>query len=135
MMLENKNYQSVLDDIIPNSMKFSNGFIDAIVRIPDGVDIEQLAERKVYLTLRNTLNAYDYQIYNLKFRWWLPDGFVALGKKSATLMHKNDHQTGTLNLEFVIKTSEEIKDINRCVLEIESNERPTILYIPITLIG
>ena len=116
-------------------MKFSNGFIDAIVEVVDGVDINPNQEKEIKIRFKNTIKAYDYQIYNLQFRWWVPNGFTVLGKKSVTLMHKNDHQVGFIDVKFIVKTCEELEAVNRLVLEVEAVNRPTALYIPIKLLG
>ena len=134
-MINNQDYQDILDEIKPNSMKFSNGFSDAIVEVVDGVDINPNQEKEIKIRFKNTIKAYDYQIYNLQFRWWVPNGFTVLGKKSVTLMHKNDHQVGFIDVKFIVKTCEELEAVNRLVLEVEAVNRPTALYIPIKLLG
>lgn len=79
--------------------------------------------------------AYDSAHYSLKFRWWLPEGFTVEGNKSSYVGSLGDYKYGTSVVEtFKIKTTK-TEAVNRLVLEVSTPDRPTMTYLPITLLG
>ena len=71
----------------------------------------------------------------LSFRWWLPEGFTAAGKQTATIPNRNFHEDGIARAAFTLRAGETVLPENRIVLEIEAKGRPDLLYIPILLLG
>ena len=71
----------------------------------------------------------------LSFRWWLPEGFTAVGKQTATIPNRNFHEDGIARAAFTLRAGETVLPENRIVLEIEAKGRPNLLYIPILLLG
>lgn len=98
------------------------------------VDIKENEE--VTLTTEIMQNpAYDSAHYALSFRWWLPEGFEVEGNKSSYVGSQGDYRYGKPTVDtFKIKTTK-TESVNRLVLEISTPGRPTLTYLPITLLG
>ena len=70
-------------------------------------------------------------------RWIMPEGFtVVSGDYTAQIPHRTPHTLDfSSEVEFVVKAGETIQPVNKLILEITALGRPTIMYIPITLVG
>ncbi|MBE6702404.1 MAG: ADP-ribosylglycohydrolase family protein [Ruminococcaceae bacterium] len=78
--------------------------------------------------------------YSLNLRWWLPDGFTVEGKKSVFLYHNTsrDGYPGRVpfhDIRCVIRAGETVEAVNRLVLEVTADGRPTAAYVPLVLMG
>ena len=78
--------------------------------------------------------------YNLNLRWWLPEGFTVEGKKSTLLYHtiSREGSPGRVpykDIRCVIRAGEQVNAINRLVLEVMTDGRPTAVYVPLQLLG
>lgn len=67
-----------------------------------------------------------------EFRWLMPEGFTAAGKRSLPVKHRN---SGYSSAEFVITAGETVERKNILVLEISCGGHPDLLYIPVTLLS
>lgn len=93
-------------------------------------------DETIDLTVEISQNpAYDSSHYSLAFRWWLPDGFAVEGNKSTYLGSVADYKYGKPAVETFKITTAKTEPINRLVLEISTPGRPTVTYLPITLLG
>ena len=72
---------------------------------------------------------------NLTFRWWLPEGFSAEGRRTAVKNNRNFHDDGITRVQFTLRAGESVAPENRIVLEITAEGRPNPLYVPILLLG
>lgn len=133
--ISDKYFKHVLDTVKPYCMTFSAAALTATVRLDGGPDITPLSEKKIHIHFKNDVELLDDNLYNLSFRWWLPDGFSVEGKRGITMMHRNAHQTALADEDFVIRIGENVERENRVVLEVSAMSRPTPLYIPIVLLG
>ena len=78
--------------------------------------------------------------YNVSLRWWLPDGFTVEGKKSTLLYHtiSREGYPGRVpykDIRCVIRAGEQVDAVNRLVLEVMTDGRPTAVYVPLVLLG
>ena len=105
------------------------------VTLEKAPDIEPMGQIKLKVKITNRRAVLDNKPYSLTMRWWLPDGFTAKGKQTAVLFHKNSHNDGSCTLEYTLTAGETVAATNRCVLEIAAEGRPTLMYLPITLLG
>jgi hypothetical protein len=72
----------------------------------------------------------------MRLNWILPDGFSVAGAKSLTLNACNAHSLDcSATVEFEITAGEYIEPVNRLVLEVETDGRPTVAYIPVVFVG
>ena len=133
--VSDKYFKNVLETVKPNRMTFTAAALTAIVHVEDGPDIAPMGEKKIHIRFKNDVELLDDNLYNLSFRWWLPEGFTVDGRRGITMMHRNAHQTATADESFVIHAGETVERENRVVLEVTALSRPTPLYIPIVLLG
>ena len=72
----------------------------------------------------------------LKLRWWLPEGFEVIGKHAVVLEHNTSHhRTPQKDVHVTVKAGEHVEAINRVVLEVTADGRPTACYVPMNLMG
>ena len=84
---------------------------------------------------RNT-NAFGNLPYTLNLRWWLPEGFTVEGKRTVVLEHNTSHhREPQKDVHVVVKAGECVEAINRVVLEVTADGRPTTCYVPLQLLG
>ena len=133
----NPKLQSSLRNLKPYSLYFDNSLYEAFVRLEEAPDIEPLGECRIHIDFVNKSSLHRNAPYNLSLRWILPEGFaVKSGRSAVRILAKNAHSrdccTGT---DFVIAAGESVQAVNRLVLEVVAEGRPTIMYSPITLLG
>lgn len=74
--------------------------------------------------------------YSLNLRWWLPEGFEVDGKRAVVLEHKTSHHPSPQkDVHVTVKAGEHVEAINRVVLEVTADGRPTACYVPLVLMG
>lgn len=71
----------------------------------------------------------------LQMRWLLPEGWSVEGRLSATIQLTTDITTNYETVEYTITAGENITSLNRPVLEVMCQGRPTTGLIPIVLLG
>lgn len=73
---------------------------------------------------------------HLHLRWILPEGFSTDGgRKDLYLPHYTSHSTGEAVFTCTIYAGEKTEAVNRIILEAVCPARPTVGYIPVTLLG
>ena len=73
---------------------------------------------------------------HLRLRWLLPDGFtVSGGRRDLYLPHLSMHSDATASVTFTITAGEHVDAVNRPVLEVIAQGRPTAGYLPVILLG
>jgi hypothetical protein len=84
---------------------------------------------------RNT-NAFGNMPYILNLRWWLPEGFSVEGKRTVVLEHNTSHhREPQKDIHITIKAGERVEALNRVVLEVVADGRPTVCYVPLQIMG
>lgn len=110
-------------------------FIYARARVSfDGApDIRPLGEIGVTVEFFNKMPDPKH----LKLRWLVPDGFsVSGGVANVYLHHNSGRRERERDLTQVTLTAgERVEPVNRLVLEVTCDGRPTAGYIPVTLLG
>ena len=121
---------------VPESFTVTSPILDVSVCYENGIDIAAGDEKHLSLTINNHSPIYDATSYSLSFRWWLPDGFEAEGKKS--FISRNNYirnEKSDLTEKFIIKAGECVGASNRLVLEISIEGTPELVYVPIVFLG
>ncbi|MBQ9807076.1 MAG: ADP-ribosylglycohydrolase family protein [Clostridia bacterium] len=126
--------------VAPHSMRFDFTVLSADVVLESEPDIAPNGECRVHLTCTNNWEIYDKAQYNLTIRCLVPDGFSVEYEKQTLRMdrYSRTHPTmypPTAVTSFTIRAGETVAPVNRCILEIIADGRPTPMYIPITLLG
>ena len=109
------------------------------VILPDGPDIEPNGSVPVEINIYNNVLWYQHENspYNLSLRWILPEGFTMEGGKRAVYLdERSPHSPNpSAKVNVKINAGEKVEAVNRIVLEIVAEGRPTTVYIPIVLLG
>jgi hypothetical protein len=118
----------------PYTVHYESCVLCADVTLAKAPDIAPGEEIELSLEIY-TRRTYGDIISALSFRWWLPEGFTADGKQTATIPNRNFHDDGIARATLTLRAGDKVSAYNRCVLEIVAEARPDPLYIPITLLG
>ena len=90
----------------------------------------------VNVTVFITNNPHMPDPKHLHLKWLLPEGFsVTGGRRDLYLPHRSMHSDGTVSVDFTITAGDRVESVNRPVLEIVANGRPTVGYLPVVLLG
>ena len=129
--------QTALTRLKPYSLYFASPLYEAYVTLEQAPDIRPLEDCRIHIDFVNKTAAHENEPYNLSLHWLLPEGFhVVRGRSAVRINQENNHSKDHLGqVDFVIEAGETIQPVNRLVLEVVAEGRPTILYIPITLLG
>ncbi len=119
----------------PYSFTVECAFMTATLSLDSDPDVAPLEEKKVHLRIVNDVLGYGNIPYNLRFRWLTPDGFSVSGAKWARLLHRDAHSEAVTELDFTVKAPECVDALNRIVLEITADGRPSAAYMPLVLLG
>jgi len=120
--------------LVPYSMRFEGVTLAAQLSLAQGPDIAPLGSVSVHVSLQAKISLED-EPRNLKFRWILPDGFTASGKRTMMLHGFDPHATGKGEMDFVITAGEAVEAENRVLLEISETGRFAPLYCSFILLG
>ena len=118
----------------PYSVQFSNILVEATATLSKP-NIEPNDEITIDLQLRQRTECED-ELRHASLRWILPEGFsVSGGKRNMTIRRYDSHNNGISSTSFVLKSGEQINEINRIVCEILITGRHTPLYVSIPLLA
>ena len=134
---ENRRLQGALTRLKPYSLYFETPLYEAFVKLEEAPEIHPLEECRVHIDFVNKTDRHENEPLNLSLRWLLPEGFrVVSGRSAVRINQENNHSKDHLGkADFVIEAGETVQPVNRLVLEVVADGRPTILYVPITLLG
>ena len=68
-------------------------------------------------------------------RWFLPEGWTIRCKTNLAADIPCSDYTGPATTTFCITAGDKVEPNNRLVLEVSSVQRPTCLYVPVTILG
>ena len=108
------------------------------MRTLDAPEIRPLGEVEVEVLFRNEYVAYGNCPYGLRLSWLLPEGFSVESESGTRLYlpHRNSHTpAGEVVYRARILAGETVAPMNRLVLEVEIEGRPTVGYLPVALLG
>ena len=134
-----KHVNSEFSRLKPYMTHFDSVLFDVDVTLPSGPDIEPNGTVPVTVDIYNNYSSVTHENapYNLSLRWILPDGFtLAGGKRAVYLDEASPHDKApcsTVNVK--INAGEKVEAVNRIVLEIVAEGRPTAVYVPVVLLG
>ena len=136
-----RNVKYICADIAarkPYSAEYRFGPVTAIVRTVGAPEIRPLGEVEVEITFRNEFMAYGNCPHGLHLSWLLPEGFEVKSEDIGRLYlpHRNSHTPkAEVTYRAHIIAPAAVPPVNRAVLEVEIEGRPTVGYLPITLLG
>lgn len=136
-ILQDQKLQSSLHCLKPYSLHFETPMYEAFVTLAESPEIEPFGSCKLHIDFVNKGGGHENAPYNLTLRWLLPEGFVQKsGRNALRIAHATSHSLEKMvSADFEITAGESVNAMNRIVLEVVADGRPTILYIPITLLG
>ena len=130
--------ERLVDEVVkrrPYSVTYDSAFLSATISYDGDPDIKPLESKNVHLRVKNNVFDYGNMPYNLLFRWLGADGFNIEGPGFARLPHFTSHIDGTVEVDFKITAPEKLAPKTRLVLEIETEGRPTVAYVPVIFLG
>jgi len=129
--------QDTLKYLKPYSMHFECIMFDAYVTLDKAPDIRPLEACNIHITFANKRHTHENSPYNLSFRWILPEGFtVENGCSALRLAHETTHANDYYSdIDFALRAGDNVQPVNKLILEVNVEGRPTVMYIPITLLG
>lgn len=87
--------------------------------------------KAIRVTIRN-----NYRVQaNLSLHWYLPEGWLVQPGADSVVQSLPPGQGKAVTVEFTLQTDRVTRAMNRCVLEITAEGRPTVMLIPITLMN
>ena len=105
---------------------------NAVLQYANTPSIAPGASIDVTVTVRNAIPGPKH----LHLRWLLPDGFtVSGGRQDLYLPDRTMHNAGVAEVTFTITAGEKVDYVNRPVLEVVCDGRPTVGYLPVVLFG
>jgi len=128
--------KEMLDTLEPYSFTTDMMFTSVTATWDEAPSITAGGKIGVTLKFNNKVWLFGNMPYNLKLRWILPEGFtVEEGKNAIRVPHWTAHDNGKISQHFVITAGEKIESINRIVVEVVAEQRPTAGYVPLVLLG
>ncbi len=122
----------------PFAADYTFGPIEAVVRTNGAPEIRAGGEIEVEVLFRNLTEVYGNCPYGLRLSWLLPEGFSVESEMGERLYlpHHNSHTPkAEATYRARIIAPEAVPSVSRAVLEVEIEGRPTVGYLPITLLG
>ncbi len=109
----------------------------AYVTLDRAPEITPLGEIGVKLRFENNVDTHENSPYNISLRWIPPEGFTAEGgKRALRIPQRSSHdRLPHVELEVTVRAGERVEAVNRVVLEVLFDGRPTAMYIPVVLLG
>ena len=109
----------------------------ALARTLTAPEIGPNGEIEVEIVFENRYNIYGNLAHGLELSWMMPEGFTASADspRRVTLPMHNPHDDARYVYRTTIKAGETVAAENRLVLEVKISGRPTMGYIPLTLLG
>ena len=120
--------------LVPYSMHFENVAFKAQLALSGEPQLAPGEALSVRVSLQSKISLED-EPRNLKFRWILPEGWSASGKRTVMLHGFDPHSVGKGAMDFVITAGEAVDAENRVVLEISEVGRFAPLYCSFVLLG
>lgn len=102
---------------------------------PEGPKVKD-GKVKIKFVINNKVNVLGNSPYQLNLKWYLPDGWSVSGiEKSYVLQCSSRYTKPVLTFEGEINVGENVESVNRLILEITAQSRPTAGLIPLIVIG
>ena len=133
-MFSRKATQALCDTPL-NSFRIDFNYASCVVSYDGDADIKPNGKKVIHLHFINNYYKFGRIPYMMNLRWILPDGWFVDGPKCVQLLHPTAHSDATSDVDFTVFSSERTENINRIILEITTDGRPTAGLIPITLMG
>jgi ADP-ribosylglycohydrolase len=106
-------------------------FFTVAVDYGEAPTVESYEPKEIAITIYNT---YKIQA-NLSLQWYLPEGWKIRPADAGVLQSLPPRLGEPVTAEFTLEPGQIRQTMNRCVLEITSEGRPTVMLVPITLLN
>lgn len=114
-----------------NAMRFTFDFFNVQVDYAEGPFIRNNEPKQLTVTITN-----KYRVQaNLTLHWYLPKGWQIAPSADAALMSIHSPIGKPLVVQFTLQTEIVERSMNRAVLELTIEGRPTVMLVPITLLN
>lgn len=132
-----KSARVAIDRIKPYMLQFTSPWFNVDITLGKAPEIAPMGEIPVNINIIHKHHNHEDMPYLVSLRWILPDGFTVEGGKQNLLLPQwtRHHIEPHIETDVVIKASEHVDTVNRIILEVSINGRPTLVYCPITLLG
>jgi len=108
------------------------GFFDVAVDYDGDPSIRDGVPKSVGLTIRNRYKFME----NLGLHWYLPEGWRVHPSANAQVYVPNAAMgRPETRLSFAVETDVVQRPVNRCIVELATSARPTVLNVPIVLLN
>ena len=118
--------------------EYTFGPVRALARTLEAPEIRAGDECEVEITFQNLWQEYGNLPYGLELSWLLPEGFAVISDspRRLCLPHRTTYTKGaSVVYRARITAGDRVEVRNRPVLEVAIEGRPTVGYIPFTLMG
>jgi hypothetical protein len=130
----------------PYMTHFESVLFNVDVTLPNGPDIEPNGSLPVSVEIINNIHYWNSGKFrtehenaplNLSLRWILPEGMTVTGGKRAVYLDAGSPHAWapSTKVDFTVNVGENVSALNRLVLEIVAEGRPTAVYAPVVLLG
>ena len=122
----------------PYTTEYQVGPVKLLLRTKDAPDIKPGESISVEVTLKNDYTSYGNITHGVQLSWKLPEGFSveAEGGSRVFLPQFSAHDPDASAVYCAkIKAGETVSAVNRLVLVVEVEGRPTVGCVPLTLLG
>jgi hypothetical protein len=126
-----------LNDLLPYSFEvpFCEGALTATVSYYTEPTLLPNSELKLRIRFTNNWLTFGNARYNLNLRWITPNGITVSGPKGVQMVHTGQHNPNYMDVEYVIRTGDEVEAENRIVLEIVAKDHFSTGYVPLVIPG
>ncbi len=114
-----------------NGGRFVFDFFAVCVDYGDGPFIKDSVGKMLRFTIHN---AYKVQA-NLTLHWYLPDGWTVNPAAEGYALSLPVHLGGPLRLSYELSCPRLTRTMNRAVFELTIEGRPTVMFVPVTLLN
>jgi len=115
----------------PNGPRFDFDFFTVCLDYGDAPTIRNGEPKAIHVTIHN-----DYKVQaNLSLHWYLPEGWQVAPSADGFALSFPTHLGEPLALEYVLTADHVTRSLNRAVLEVTIEGRPTVMLVPIMLLN
>ncbi|MFH1022285.1 MAG: ADP-ribosylglycohydrolase family protein [Planctomycetota bacterium] len=114
-----------------NGPRFQFDFFTVEVDYGDAPFVRSNEPKKIRLTVRNTYLAQA----NISVHWYMPEGWQVLPGADGVVQSLPRWLGEPVTVEFTVQAEKVTRTMNRCVVEMTIEGRPTVMLVPITLMN
>lgn len=115
----------------PTGPVYSFDFFDVVVDYGEGPLVKDGRPKTVTLEIRNR---YKVQA-TINVRWYLPEGWEITPAREGVVFSLPQHLGGPVRTAFCLSSERVPQNVNRLVVELTIDGRPTVMLVPIVLMN